>query len=122
MQGKVVLLDFWASWCAPCRQALPKLKQLQSVYGSDDFVVISISEDDDERTWREYVADHNMTWVQRFDGNGEVKHRFGVNALPTYVLIGRDGKNIEQYEGEAVAESIVERIGSDLKRALQANF
>jgi len=43
MHGKVVLLDFWASWCGPCRMALPKVKQLQSIYGSDDFMVISIS-------------------------------------------------------------------------------
>jgi thiol-disulfide isomerase/thioredoxin len=122
LQGKVVLLDFWVSWCGPCKQALPKLKQLQSIYGSDDFAVISISEDDDERTWREYVADHQMTWVQRFDATDEFKHRFGVNALLTYVLIGRDGKNLERYVGEAAGQSIVERIGPDLKRALQAKL
>jgi thiol-disulfide isomerase/thioredoxin len=120
LQGKVVLLDFWASWCGPCRQALPKLKQLQSVYSSDDFSVISISEDEDVRTWREYVGEHQMTWVQRFDANGEFRNRFSVNALPTYVLIGRNGRPIERYEGEAAGQSIVERIGPDLKRALQA--
>jgi thiol-disulfide isomerase/thioredoxin len=121
LRGKVVLLDFWASWCGPCRQALPKLKQLQSVYGGDDFAVISISEDDDARTWREYVAGHQMTWVQRFDANGGFKNQFKVNALPTYVLIGREERPIERYEGEAAGQSIVEGIGPDLKRALQAN-
>jgi thiol-disulfide isomerase/thioredoxin len=119
-RGRVVLLDFWASWCGPCRSALPNLKRLQAVYGGGDFVVISISEDDDESTWRAFVGSHNMTWPQRFDSNGSIQSQFGVNALPTYVLIGRDGTVQQKFVGEDPAESIVERIGPDLKASLSA--
>ena len=119
-RGKVILLDFWASWCGPCRNALPNLKRLQAVYGGADFVVISISEDDDESAWQAFVSSHNMTWPQRRDSDGSIQSQFGVNALPTYVLIGRDGTVLEKFVGEAPAESIVERIGPDLKASLAA--
>jgi len=117
-RGKVILLDFWASWCGPCRNALPNLKRLQAVYGGSDFVVISISEDDDESAWHAFVLSHNMTWPQRLDSDGSMQSQFGVNALPTYVLIGRDGTILQKLVGEAPAESIVERIGPDLKASL----
>src|SRR5271167_187741 len=119
-RGKVVLLDFWASWCGPCRNALPNLKRLQAVYGGADFVVVSISEDDDESDWRAFVASHNMTWPQRLDADSSLQHQFGVNALPTYILLGRDGAVVQKFVGEEMAESIVERIGPDLKKTLAA--
>jgi len=119
-RGKVVLLDFWASWCGPCRNALPNLKRLQAVYGGGDFVVVSISEDDEESDWRAFVASHNMTWPQRLDADSSLQHQFGVNALPTYILLGRDGAVVQKFVGEEMAESIVERIGPDLKKTLAA--
>jgi thiol-disulfide isomerase/thioredoxin len=119
-RGKVVLLDFWASWCGPCRNALPNLKRLQAAYGGADFVLVSISEDDDESAWRAFVSGHGMTWAQRLDSDGGLQQQYGVNALPTYVLLGRDGSVVQKIVGEAPAESIVERIGPDLKASLAA--
>jgi thiol-disulfide isomerase/thioredoxin len=119
-RGKVVLLDFWASWCGPCRNALPNLKRLQAVYGGGEFVVVSISEDDDEADWRTFVAGHNMTWPQRLDSDSSLQKQFGVNALPTYILLGRDGAVVRKFVGEEMAESIVERVGPDLKKTLAA--
>jgi thiol-disulfide isomerase/thioredoxin len=119
-RGKVVLLDFWASWCGPCRNALPNVKRLQAVYGGGDFVVVSVSEDDDKSAWRTFVSSHGMTWPQRLDSDGTLQSKFGVRALPTYVLLGRDGRVVQKIVGEAPAESIVERIGPDLKATLAA--
>jgi thiol-disulfide isomerase/thioredoxin len=119
-RGKVVLLDFWASWCGPCRRSLPSIKRLQAVYGSADFVLISVSEDDDESDWRSFVSSNQMAWTQRWDSDSTLLSKFGVNALPTYVLIGRDGAVVQTFVGEAPAESIVERIGPDLKASLAA--
>jgi thiol-disulfide isomerase/thioredoxin len=119
-RGKVVLLDFWASWCSPCRRSLPSIKRLQAVYGSADFVLISVSEDDDESDWRSFVSGNEMNWTQRWDSDSTLQSKFEVSALPTYVLIGRDGSVVQTFVGESPAESIVERIGPDLKVSLAA--
>jgi thiol-disulfide isomerase/thioredoxin len=119
-RGKVVLLDFWASWCGPCRDALPKVRQLQSVYSGEDFAVVSISEDEDQNSWKSFVAGHGMTWAQRFDGDNSFLKTYQVRALPTYVLIGKDGQEVRRYEGEDPGASIVQRIEPDLRNALAA--
>lgn len=119
-RGKVVLLDFWASWCGPCRQALPKLRQLQAIYAGDNFTLISISADEDQQTWKTFVANHQMNWLQRFDLDGNTASQFRVTGLPTYVLLGREGREVARYEGEQLGQSILERIGPDLKAALAA--
>ena len=116
--GKVTLLDFWATWCGPCRHALPGLKQIQSVYGSDQLEIISVSEDDDEGAWHEFVARNQMTWTQRLDANHQMLRQYGANALPTYVLIGKDGAVVNQYVGDDPGVPIIERIGPDLKKSL----
>jgi len=122
MRGKVVLLDFWASWCGPCRAALPNLRRLASVYGGEDFMIVSISEDEDEPTWRAFLAAHQMSWTQCYDGDSSLQHRFQVDALPTYILLDRDGHQIQRYVGEDPGRSILERIGPEIKRSIQARL
>jgi len=116
--GKVTLLDFWATWCGPCRHALPGLKQIQSVYGSDQLEIISVSEDDDEGAWHDFVAQNQMTWTQRLDADHQMMRQYGASALPTYVLIGKDGAVVNQYVGDDPDVPIIERIGRDLKKSL----
>jgi thiol-disulfide isomerase/thioredoxin len=119
--GKVTLLDFWATWCGPCRHALPGLKQIQSVYGSDQLEIVSVSEDDDEGAWHEFVAQNQMTWTQRLDANHQMMRQYGASALPTYVLIGKDGAVVNQYVGDDPDVPIIERIGPDLKKSLDGS-
>jgi cytochrome c biogenesis protein CcmG/thiol:disulfide interchange protein DsbE len=119
--GKVTLLDFWATWCGPCRHALPGLKQLQAVYGADKVEVISISEDEDEGTWQSFVSQNQMNWTQRIDSDHQMMRQYGASALPTYVLIGKDGNVIQQYVGDDPGEPILERMGPDLKKSLEGN-
>ncbi len=118
--GKVTLLDFWASWCGPCRQSVGDLKRLISAYGGDQLEVVSISEDDDEGDMRSFVAQNGMTWTQQFDEGGNLSRKYGVRGLPTYVLIGSDGTIINRYVGASPAVSLADRIGPDLKQALEA--
>ena len=119
--GKVTLLDFWATWCGPCRHALPGLKQLQAVYGADKVEVISISEDEDEGTWQSFVAQNQMNWTQRIDSDHQMMRQYGASALPTYVLIGKDGNVVQQYVGDDPGQPILERMGPDLKKSLEGN-
>jgi thiol-disulfide isomerase/thioredoxin len=117
--GKITLLDFWATWCGPCRHALPGLKQIQSVYGGDQLEIISVSEDDDEDAWHNFVAQNEMTWTQRLDSGHQMMRQYGASALPTYVLIGKDGAVVNQYVGDHPDVPIIERIGPDLKKSLE---
>lgn len=114
---KLILLDFWASWCGPCRASLPDLKRFQSAFSSDQVQVVSISEDRDENTWNSFVAQNQMTWEQRFDGTGESARRYGVQGFPTYILMDSNGTILQRYEGEDPSQSLVERIGPDVKKA-----
>jgi thiol-disulfide isomerase/thioredoxin len=117
---KLVLLDFWASWCGPCRESLPDLKRFQSAFSSDQVQVVSISEDRDENTWNSFVSQNQMTWEQRFDNNGESARRYGVQGFPTYILMDSNGTILQRYEGEDPQQSLVERIGPDVKRAQES--
>lgn len=118
--GKVMLLDFWASWCGPCRQSVPDLKRLISTYGSDRLEVVSISEDDNESDMREFISQNGMNWPQQFDAGGSIGRQYGVSGLPTYVLVGSDGVIRQRYVGASSQISLAERIGPDLKQALEA--
>jgi thiol-disulfide isomerase/thioredoxin len=117
---KLVLLDFWASWCGPCRESLPDLKRFQSAFSSDQVQVVSISEDRDENTWNSFVSQNQMTWEQRFDNNGESARRYGVQGFPTYILMDGNGTILQRYQGEDPGQSLIERIGPDVKKAQES--
>lgn len=93
-RGKVLLLDFWASWCVPCRRAAPFLRTLQQNYGDDGFAILSISVDEDTAAARDAIRADQMTWRHVHDGKGwntEAALRYGVESVPHKLLLGRDG-------------------------------
>ncbi|HET9212236.1 MAG TPA: TlpA disulfide reductase family protein [Thermoanaerobaculia bacterium] len=93
LKGKVVLLDFWATWCGPCRQAMPELKTLLQKNSGKPLVVVSVSADQDRQAPAEFARANGMTWVQAWDGTGKVIGGvFGVRGLPSYVVIDADGR------------------------------
>jgi thiol-disulfide isomerase/thioredoxin/Tfp pilus assembly protein PilF len=94
LRGKVVLLDFWASWCGPCVRALPSVKKVQKAHANDPFVVVGISADRDGRAWRAFTDKNAMIWPQFWDERGTLGRLFDVKAIPTYVLL--DGEGIER--------------------------
>jgi thiol-disulfide isomerase/thioredoxin len=91
IKGKVVLLDFWASWCKPCEEALPTLQHLSKRYARDQFVLVSISVDQDEQAWRNFMASHHMDWPQALDRDFKLRQMFGIKSYPSYVLIDTEG-------------------------------
>jgi len=74
----MTLLDFWASWCGPCRASVPDLKALQRMYGSDQLEVISVNEDTNENAGRRFASESGMNWEVRFDPEGQTSRQYGV--------------------------------------------
>jgi len=115
--GHFVLIEFWATWCGPCRHALPGLKQLASEY-RDQVEVVSVNEDTDQSTWRSFIDRNQMTWAQQYDNNHTVARRYGVSNFPTYILLDSHGKVITQVVGEDGARPLVDRLGPEIRNAL----
>ena len=93
-KGKTVLLNFWASWCAPCREGNKKLAKLYRRFKSESFVIINISEDTSSTKWRKAIVADQMKWVQLLDytdWNRSTARRWNASALPASFLINRYG-------------------------------
>jgi thiol-disulfide isomerase/thioredoxin len=103
LQGKVVLIDFWATWCGPCREALPHIQKIAQKFAGQPLVVLSISMDSDEKKWKEFVAKNGMTWLQYRDGDftGPLAKQFNVTAIPSTFTIDGDGVLEDQHVGDA---------------------
>lgn len=97
-RGKVVLLDFWATWCGPCLAELPNVKRVYEKYGAEGFVVIGVSLDIDRRKLERFVREHDIRWPQVYDGRGwenDVARLYGVVAIPATLLLDKNG-NVRQ--------------------------
>lgn len=94
-RGKMVLLNFCAKWCGFCAPEMPHIKEAYEQYHKDGFDVIGVSLDENEAELREFIEEHNIPWLQIFDGKGwesELARYFGINSVPSQWLIDRDGK------------------------------
>jgi cytochrome c biogenesis protein CcmG/thiol:disulfide interchange protein DsbE len=101
-KGKVILLNFWATWCGPCKAEIPSLVELQTQYG-DDLVVLGFSVDDPVEKMRPYAAQYKINYPLLV-GNGreDVQEAFGpLFGIPVSVIIGRDGKIAKKHSGIA---------------------
>ncbi len=97
LKGKVVLIDFWASWCEPCRAESPNLKTQYELYKNKGFEILSISVDTDRKSWLKAIADDGLPWLQASDlkgFNSETVKLYGIGGVPSFFLIDRDGKII----------------------------
>ena len=119
--GKVLVLDFWATWCPPCRESVSELKALTRKYPSDKLVLISISVDEDDRAWRDFVKNRHMDWSQYRDVDRRLRNTFGVNKYPTYLIIDGDGIIRQRMIGMNPHKTIVYRLQSNLEQMFQAN-
>jgi len=93
-KGKVVLIDFWATWCAPCRAEVPHLKTLYADFKAKGFEIIGISLDRDEQDLKKYIEENGLTWPIAFSGKAwkdETAALYGVQSIPSMWLIDRQG-------------------------------
>lgn len=99
LKGKVVYLDFWASWCGPCRQSFPWMNEMQTKYGAKGLQVVGINLDSKTADAEKFLAEVPAKFTIGFDPKGEAPRAYGIKGMPTAVLIGPDGKVIEQHGG-----------------------
>jgi len=95
--GKVVLVDFWATWCPPCREEVPNVVAAYQKYHDKGFEVMGVSLDEDKQTLLDFTSQNGMAWPQYFDGMGwdnSIASANGVRSIPAMWLFGKDGRLI----------------------------
>ncbi len=92
LAGKVVYIDFWASWCGPCRKALPAVQALWDEYQGESFQMIGVNLDRKIDAGLKYVQAKDVTFPSVFDDGGSISKLYGVRSIPSMVIIGPDGK------------------------------
>ncbi len=91
LEGKVVYLDFWASWCGPCRQSFPWMAAMKEKYGSQGFEVVAINLDKERELADQFLHAMDVNFIVAFDSAGESASKYGLQGMPGSYLIGRDG-------------------------------
>lgn len=118
LEGSVVLLDFWATWCKPCHFAVPGLRTLAKKRDKVPFELISISTDSDEEALKRFIDENRMTWPQVWDEHGEIARDYGVRSYPTYLLINHEGVVVYRTSGWGERKDM--EIRNEVNRALRA--
>lgn len=114
-KGKIVLVDFWATWCGPCVGELPNVLKAYEKFHGKGFEIVGISLDSDKGKLTSFIKEKNMPWQQFFDGGGwknKVSQHYSVNSIPATYLVGKDGKIIAaNLRGEALDQALAKALG-----------
>ena len=110
LKGKVILLDFWASWCGPCRSANRQFVKLYAKYKSQGFEIFSVSLDEEKQDWKKAIAKDKITWLQVIDPRGwdaQTAIAWNISQLPTTFLINKKGDVVAlDLEGKELEKTI----------------
>lgn len=118
-KGKVVLVDFWATWCGPCIAELPNVKNLYDAYNEKGFEVIGISLDQDEESLQEFIKEKELKWPTIFFPEAEnqgwdnpIARYYGISGIPTAILVNQDGKVVSlRARGKTLEEEVAKLLG-----------
>lgn len=117
-KGKLVYLDFWASWCGPCRHSFPWMNDMQAKYGPQGLQVVGINLDAKTDDARSFLAATPARFVIAFDPAGAAPRQYGIKGMPSSVLIGPDGKVLFEHSGFREADRV--ELESRIRAALGA--
>ena len=113
VEGRVVWVDFWASWCVPCRRSFPWLNSMHRKYGADGLEIIAVNLDKDRALADRFLAEVPAEFALRFDPAGALAKQYGVQAMPSSFLIDSDGNVLASHAGFRTADT------ADYERAIQ---
>jgi thiol-disulfide isomerase/thioredoxin len=99
LRGKAVLVDFWASWCGPCRQSFPWMNELQKRYGDKGLAIVAVNLDKDREFANTFLSEVPASFTVVFDPAGTTAERYKVKAMPTTVLVSADGHVLMTHTG-----------------------
>jgi thiol-disulfide isomerase/thioredoxin len=117
LRGKVVYLDFWASWCGPCRISFPQLEQLRGELGADGFEVLAVNVDENQADAKRFLEEVPVSYPVLHDGNGATPQTYGLLGMPTGYLIDRQGivreihQGFRKSDGDKLRTAIVALLG-----------
>ena len=98
-RGRVVIVDFWASWCKPCRQSIPWLNSMRERYGASGLTIIGVNVDAERRDADKFLRDVSIEFEIVFDPNGDLARQFKVQGMPSSYVFDRTGNLVETYVG-----------------------
>ena len=97
--GKVVIVDFWASWCVPCRRSFPWMNAMQDKYAEDGLVIIAVNLDRNAEDAARFLARYPAKFEIVYDPEGALAKEYGVEVMPSSIIIGQNGERIERHAG-----------------------
>jgi peroxiredoxin len=116
-RGKILLLDFWATWCGPCVGELPNVLKTYEKHHPQGFEIIGISLDQDEKQLTKFLAQKNIPWQQYFDGKGwenKLASKYGVESIPATFLLDAKGKILgKDLRGEALEDAVTQALAAN---------
>lgn len=121
LKGKVILLDFWASWCGPCKESFPVMEELHQKYGTKGLVILAVNVDEDVAAMKDFLKSHPATFTIVHDATKKLVGTANISSMPTSLVIGTDGKVASIHKGFHGKET-AKQYAAEVEKLLAGNL